>query len=77
MLRTKELTAAVKLEQAVGRRRYGHFDYDAHKAIGPDPAYSSVSRRQTKRVRSASAQATPPLRLIDKRTGRITYKPAI
>lgn len=76
MLRKSELTAAVKLEQAVGQRRYGHFDYDANKAIGPDPGSSSVLRGCSSRAVTKTMHADPPVRVVDKRTGRINYKPA-
>jgi hypothetical protein len=75
MLRKTELAAAVKLEQAVGQRRYGHFDYDANKAIGPDPLVSPVPRSSS--VSSTnSVRANPPARHVDSKTGRITFKAA-
>jgi hypothetical protein len=71
MLRLSELQNAVKLQQTVGQRRYGHFDSDAHKAIGPDPSYAAVARN--KHAPLSGITASPPVRRVNKRTGRVTF----
>lgn len=35
MLRISQLKAVTKLTQALGQRRFGHFDHNAHAATGP------------------------------------------
>lgn len=71
MLRLSEYRNAMMLEQAVGQRRFGHFDSDANKAIGPEPTtWPIVSTRQA----SSDGPLVPaPIAKVNRRTGRVTY----
>ena len=62
---------ALKLGQSVGARRFGHFDFDANKAIGPEP----VCTIATVNVRASSRglQVKAPIKKIDPKTGRISF----
>lgn len=64
MLRLSELKAAIAITQAVGQRRHGHFDHDAHAATGPFPAETSAPKSakrplKAKGVKSVVKARTP------------------
>jgi hypothetical protein len=76
MLRVSEIDAALAMMQAIGPRRYGHFDHDSHEAIGPFPPSPRVDARSVERKSHvAEGPKAPPLeRFFDKETGQPLYR---
>jgi len=71
MLRMSEHRNAVKLGQAVGQRRFGHFDYDANKAIGPEPVCTVATVTVRTSIRGLKVHA--PKKKVDPITGRFSF----
>lgn len=76
MLRKNGLLAAIKLDQLFGQRRYGHFDHDANSVAGPTKTIIVKDTRTKKKGKQTKTSVKPYKRMIDSKTGRITYKKA-
>lgn len=75
MLRPSHLLDAMRLVRAAGERIYGHFDHDAHQAVGPTetPDASSMSMLHVSTTLENSVE--PFEEYQDTRTGETLYKP--
>lgn len=74
MLRKNGLLAAIKLDQLFGQRRYGHFDHDANSVAGPTKIKIVKDTRTRKKGKQAKTTVKPYKRIIDPKTGQITYQ---
>lgn len=74
MLRKKGLLAAIKLDQLFGQRRYGHFDHDAHSVAGPTKIKIAKDTKTKKKGKQTKATVKPYKKIIDSKTGQITYQ---
>ena len=79
MLRATELIRALELEQAVGQRRHGHFDHDAHNmaeknASVPNNAAPAGKSEHPKGGAAHTLSAKPLKKTIDSKTGRVTHQ---
>ena len=75
MLRISQLRAVAKLTQALGQRRAGHFDHNAHAATGP-LAFSSPQFAESSASVSNDLSVAAHVRSIDKATGQPLFGPA-
>jgi len=78
MLTLKELLAVLRLAQAVGQRRFGHFDHEANSSAGPFSQtvdQEDASQEHVTDERCASLRAVARFETFeDPATGEILYR---
>jgi hypothetical protein len=75
MLRISQLKAVAKLTQALGQRRFGHFDHNAHAATGPF-ASSSLQFSESAAVADNELSVEALVKTADVATGQPLFGPA-
>ena len=63
----------------MGRRRHGHFDHDANSEIGPHASSARKPQKeladaQKEKARKKGVLLKPLERVVDPKTGFVTYK---
>lgn len=73
MLRLDELLAVLEMAQAVGQRRFGHFDHEANSSAGPFPF--DAEGRDTTSSQGETRRSVRYETFRDEETGELLHRP--